>query len=149
MALFYKESMALSSAWGRGKRQSVVRGGVYRQPDNALSRRSGPVCLSLWQDNGSVTRRQDSPSLTIQLGVPVHIHCLLTDCQRCHGCPFNPTVTVSGGADWGDCQRLVTKHLPADRFAIKARGMSLLRGRKTETVGRRRGGARAEMEQSR
>lgn len=48
-----------------------------------------------------------------------YTHCPLTDCQRqshrsrrC-GHPLRPAT--------GDCQRLVTKHLPADRFAIRGR----------------------------
>lgn len=46
-----------------------------------------------------------------------YTHCPLTDCQRqshrCRGRPLRPAT--------GDCQRLVTKHLPADRFAIRGR----------------------------
>lgn len=43
-------------------------------------------------------------------------HCPLTDCQRrrsYRGHRLRPAT--------GDCQRLVTKHLPADRFAIRGR----------------------------
>lgn len=93
-----------------GKRWSVS------SVDNALSSCSRAVYLFLWQDNGSVTYWQDSWSLTIQLRVRIHIHCLLTDCQCC---PVCPTVTVSG-----DClvwlPVRVTMHLPADTFAIKS-----------------------------
>lgn len=56
----------------------------------------------------------------------------LTDCLRCRGSPVCPTMTVSGklGTGWRDCQRPVTKRLPADRIAISPRNVVTARKKK-------------------
>lgn len=51
-------------------------------------------------------------------------------------------MTVSGnlGAGWRDCQRLVTKHLPADRIAISPGNVVTGRKKKERQRGAERGG---------
>lgn len=50
-------------------------------------------------------------------------------------------MTVSGnlGAGWRDCQRLVTKHLPADRIAISPGNVVTGRKKKRDREGAERG----------
>lgn len=54
-------------------------------------------------------------------------------------------MTVSGnlGAGWRDCQRLVTKHLPADRIAISPGNVVTGRKKKERQRGAERGGGEA------
>lgn len=67
--------------------------------------------VSHWSETVEV-----SPFSSESSSSPSYTHCQLTDCQRRshhRGHPLRPAT--------GDCQRLVTKHLPADRFAIRGR----------------------------
>lgn len=107
-----------------------VRGKVYCQSDSALSSRSLAVYLFPWQGNGSVTHSQTvGVSLFSWEATSIYTAFQLT--ASVAGAVPSASQWLSeatkergwGLARWCDCQRPVTKHLPADRITISPRNV--------------------------